>query len=84
MALLREILRQRTTFWHEDMIERTGVSAVERAVTIAVMVCSRYDGTRPWDTTTLFLKGSTGLMPDEIADLRQRWADVEAQSDLRE
>ncbi len=81
-ALLHEILHQRTIFWHEDMIERTGVSELERAVTIAVMVSPRYDGTRPWDTTTLFIKGPTGLTSDEIAELRESWATIEAESDL--
>lgn len=71
--LHREAFRQWAMLRHHEFTRADLPSDPDLRWTVAVILTPRYDGYRPWDTTTFTVQGELGLTAEEIARMRRLW-----------
>jgi len=72
--LHREAFRQWTILRHQELTGTGIVPEGRTPKTVAVLLTPRHDGYSPWDTTMIAINGELSLEPDELAAMRDFWA----------
>lgn len=73
--LHREVFTQWAVLRHHQFTTAGLGPVADIQRTVAVLLTPRYDGKRPWDTTTVSIRGELALTPDELASMQSLWPD---------
>ncbi|WCO65764.1 hypothetical protein PO878_14770 [Iamia majanohamensis] len=73
-----EAFRQKVALRHHDLTAAArAAGASDEPKTVGVLLTPRYDGYRPWNTTTFTILGAVNFEPDDLAAMRQLWDSAE-------
>lgn len=73
-----EAFRQKVILRHHDLTTAAfAAGSSEEPKTVGVLLTPRYDGYRPWNTTTFTILGTMDVDADEITVMRRLWDSTE-------